>query len=642
MTDNPQGENDHGRKGPDGTVRFYLSPDGMKLGVNRYLPPLPGGRPLTAKSIRSQLQEAGVTLDPVEGAIDKILERLSSGQDYRKIVLVRGLEPVDASHGRIEPLGDLRMPVFSGQVIARKIPPTHAQPGRSIDGREIPPTKTIEGRLQDVIPKAGDNVAYDSTEQTFTATAYGMAAIREGTVSVKPGLYIDEDEIHVLGLVYHRDHLGNEITPEMFLPELEKLGVLVGPAEEHLAQAFETTRQDRQIAKDVIVAMGKEPEPGRDGWLEILVERQVDDQREDAAGRIDYRHRASLPMVEPGQTVACVHPPEPGQGGIDLFKKTIPAKNGRTLSVSAGKGVKRLGKDSFEATDKGLLMYERGVLSVSQVLMVKKDVDLSTGHITAEFGSVQVRGNVISGMKVSAPDHVLVESTVESAEVVSGGDVEVRGGILMPDGGKVRAKGNVMAQFATNADIEAEGDVIIGNYATNCRINVKGTLTAIQGKGVVQGGVISTHTGIEVNELGSELGVATDVIISHRQRDHAPMIDARGKIKRELERICERIGDGDARSILEATAPAKREAMAEVLKYRIRLERKFKKINEFMKKDVELRQKALSHCRIKVRRRIHPGVNIKIGGRVLRIDRAVDRSQIYLDLDARAIVIRNI
>lgn len=630
-----------GRKSPDAAVRFCLSTDGMKLGVSRYLPPQEGGRPLTPKTIRKQLEAAGVSLEPEEGAAEKILERLRSGKDYSKIVLVRGEPPQNPAHGRVEPVGDLRMPVFMGQVIARKIPPTQGKPGRSIDGRIIEPTEHIDGKLQDVKARAGANVAFDVTELTFTAQTYGIATIREGEVSIKPGLYIDEDEIHVLGLIFHMDHLGNTLTPEMFIPELERLGVQVPPAEEELAEAFETSKTTRQIQREVIVAQGKEPEPGRDGWLEVLVQREVDDTREDEQGRIDYRHRASLPMVREGDLVARVHAPEPGKGGIDLYNKTIPAKGGRVLAVSPGHGVRRRGRDGFEAMEQGLLVYEKGVLMVSPVLVVNKDVGLATGHIRAEFGSVHIRGSVNAGMRVSAPQNVVVTDAVESAFLEAGGDVEVRGGILMPDGGLVRAQGKVIAQFATNAKIEAGGDVVIGNNVTNCHIETMGSFQAVKGKGVVQGGTLITHESVEVNELGTEMGVATSVIISQKHRDHLPALKARGKLKRELERIAERIGAGDPKAILLATPEAKRPAMVELLKYRIRLEKKFEQINTFMKQDVKRRQKALSRCRIKVRRRLYPGVTIKIGGRVLNIEQPVDHSQIYWDYESRTVLIRN-
>lgn len=642
MTEKSDTSRDAGRKSPDAAVRFCMSTDGMKLGVSRYMPPEPGGRPLTPGAIRKQLAAAGVSLEPEEGAPEKILERLQSGQDYRKVVLVRGQPAQNPSHGRVEPAGDLRVPAFTGQIVARKIPPNPGRSGRTIDGRVLEPTEHIEGKLKDVKAKAGSNVAYDAMERTFTAQTYGMVVIRDGEVSIQPALALDEDEIYVTGTVFHKDIHGNDVSVDMFAPELERLGVAVPPSEETLAEALDNARSSRRIQRNVVVAQGKEPVPGKDGWLEILVDREVDEAGEDEHGRIDYRHRASLPMVRAGDFVARAHDPEPGQGGIDLYNKTIPARGGKRLSVSPGQGIKRKGRDGFEATEQGVLLYEKGVLSVSPVLVINRDVGLATGHVQAEFGSVHVRGSVAAGMRVQAPENLLVEDAVESAQVQAGADIEVRGGILMPDGGYVRAGGKVMAQFATNARIEAGDDVIIGNNVTNCEIETTGSFQATKGRGVVQGGTITSHQTVEVNELGTEMGVATTVVISQKRRDHYPALKARGKIKRELERIAERIGAGDPRAILEATPEPRRQAMVEVLKYRLRLEKKFRKINEFMKKDVKRRQQALSRCRIKVRRRLHPGVTIKIGGRVMQVDRVIERSQIYWDPESRAILITNL
>ncbi|SKA97843.1 hypothetical protein SAMN02745704_02879 [Paucidesulfovibrio gracilis DSM 16080] len=642
MADKQQGNSNPGRQNPDAKVRFCLSKDGLKLGVSRYLPPDAGGRELTPSLLRQQLQAAGVRIDPVPGAAERIVELIENGQDFRKVVLVRGTPAENPSHGHIQPLGDLRMPVFSGDIIARKISPTQGKAGQTIDGRALEPTEHIDGKLQDVKAKAGDNVIFDPTEQTFTAKVYGIASIRHNVVSVKPALTLDDEAIYVVGTIYHKDAMGQEITPERFQPELERLGVLVPPSSESIEEALDIARSTRRLQHNIVIAQGKEPIPGKDGWLEILVEREVDDSREDDQGRIDYRHRASLPMVKPGDMVARVHEPEPGIGGIDLYDKTIPAKGGKRLSVSPGQGIRRRGADGFEAVEQGLLLYEKGVLWVSPILVVKRDVGLATGHVQAEFGSVHIQGSVGANMRVSAPESVVVTDAVESARIQAGADVEVRGGILMPDGGYVRAGGKVMAQFATNARIEAGGDVVIGNNVTNATIETLGSFFAVKGKGVVQGGTITSHHNVEVNELGTEIGVPTTVVITQRRRNNLPALKARGKIKRELERIAERIGTGEPKAILQATPPARREAMAEVLKYRLRLEKRFQKINEFMKKDTKKRRETLSRCRIKVRRRIHPGVTIKIGGRVLAVDRTIDRSQIYWDHVSKSILITHL
>lgn len=622
----------------------------MKLGISRYQPPTGRGRPLTAKSVRDQLKQAGVTLPPIPGAAERAVELLRQGKTFQKVVLVRGTPPREPGNAVIVPEGDARLPVFPGQIVARKLPPSQGEPGRTIDGRVLKPKSTTKVKMQDLNVQAGENTRYDAAEKTFTAEIYGMMAIEGDRVHVVPGLVPSEDLTRLEGVVHHRDHLGQPIVPERFAPELERLGVALPLNEESVNKALERARAERKLQREVPVVQGREARDGDDGWLELLVgtheQRQAaaddgggEESGEPEPARIDYRERGALPTAEQGELVARLHPPEPGEAGMDIYARPIPAHGGKPLSIVAGENVEALEDGTYRARDVGLVVVERGVLTVTQLLIIHGDLDMAKGNVRAEIGSVRVCGMVQSGMTVVAPKHIVVDDTVESATLQAGEDISVGGGLLMPDGGEITAGGHVAASFASNARIRAGGDAVFRDNITNCRIEVAGRVVATRGKGIVQGGEVITGEGVEVKELGSDLGVATTVSVHIPQQVDRDTVITRRKLKRELARVADAIGQGDPREILERTPPKDRRKVAEIIKIRMKLMKKLAAVDEYIRSQAEDRQKRLSAARIKVHRSIHPGVTIKLGGRVLTTTRRIDRSQIHWHAAERRIVI---
>ncbi len=630
----------------DAKLRFCMSEDGMKLGISRYQPPQGQGQPITAEAIHDQLKQAGISLPPIAGAPERVLELLRLGKDYRRVVLVRGIAPREPSDAEIIPEGDIRFPVFPGQIVARKLPPSQGEPGQAIDGRAVSSKSTTTEHKRDLAVQAGENCSYDAAANTFIAQIFGMAVIQEDSVHIVAGLKISENLTTILGLIHYRDHLGQPINALRFKDELERLEVTMPMDDEIISTAVTEAKKERKIQKNVPVVSGREPVNGEDGWLEMLVGNDGDDQADEneidsktEPLNIDYRERAALPIAEPDQTIAQLHEPERGVAGIDIYGRPIPAHSGKRLSILPGENVTALKDGFFLARGTGLVVVDRGILMVTQLLVINGDVDIATGNIRADIGSVHVRGMVQSGMTVIAPQHIAVSDTIESAEVNAGGDITVGGGILMDNSGLVTAGGSVTASFANNANVQAGKDVHIKNNATNCHINAGGTVYAIKGKGLIQGGEITSFKGLEVNEIGSDLGVATTVNVVVKREIKRNIIMARRKLKREIKRILSALGNDDPRAILARTSPDKRKAVAGVIKHRLKLEKKLAAVDNYMKNETDQRMQNLAAARIKVWTSIHPGVTIKLGGRVLTVDRRIDRSQIYWSQDERRIII---
>ena len=346
-------------------------------------------------------------------------------------------------------------------------------------------------------------------------------------------------------------------------------------------------------------------------------------------------------MVQPGQAIARYHHPTPGEGGIDLYGKTIPAHAGKELHIRQGDNVLLLQDGvTYQSKSVGVVVIEGDHLTVTDCLEIPGNVDLNSGNVRVEHGSIKVRGSIQAGFKVSAPKHVIVEGSIESAYVHAGGMVEVRGGILMPEGGEVIAGSEVTANYAVNANIRADGDVIITNEIFNSVIRTKGKLVATSGKGIIQGGRIFTGKGAVVNEIGSELGVQTLVCIEVDHPEDEELREQRNKITQAIRKIDDALGTDDPEVILLRTPDNKRKAVAEVLKHRNTLARRRKAITSQIHRLLDVRQRQLDGVDIRARRFIYPGVTIKFGKIVRQFVKRHEASTLFWDVNKRTVGIK--
>lgn len=507
----------------------------------------------------------------------------------------------------------------------------------TIDGRVI---KTKEKfKPTDIEVKVGQNVEFQSVTGFYISQVMGMARLKGGAITVDPIVHISEDGIEVRGTLFHRDFRGDLISVARLEKEMRDLGVVIDIDSERLDKLLtRAEKQGKPIPDEVIVA-GRHPVPGRDGYFEYLVTSREDMGTEDESGRLDFKNRGSYPEVSEGQLIGRLHPPTAGEGGIDIYGKTIPADGGKGMRVRLGKNVfVHDDQVTFESKARGIVVMERGMIDVLDCLVISGNVDLETGNVSVEHGSIKIQGSIQAGFKVSSPEHVVVGGSIESASVYAGGNIEVAGGILMPEGGLVKADGDVICSYATNANIESKGNVDIANDITNCDIQADGMLIANRGKGTIQGGDIVTGKGVVAKEVGSELGVETNLAVRIEGAEDEDLRQERVKIKKAIQKIDDAMGGDPPDQILRRTVPEKRAAVAEVLKHRITLVKRRKAISEELNQLALRNQEELAGVKIQITGLIHPGTTLKFGGRAFPIAKRREASTVYWSETARDIV----
>jgi len=627
----------------DAAVRLGASSDCMKLCVACYSPSRGSGRPVDADMVRQAARAAGVAAPLMPEAVEQAVAMLLAGQDPREVVLARGVKPVAARDAEFTPLLDLKFPVFPGMKFARLVPARKPAAGRDLAGNEVPPPDARDPQELALAPEPGCAQGGDGV---LVATVWGLVEVADGVVQVVSAAAPAPDRLSVLGTLHGFDAAGAEVTFGRVAAELKGMGVAAERIDEAMILAcLEEGWDTRAAMPGVVMALGKPPIPGEDARLELLVAERTAVGATDAQDRVDYRNRGYNPVAEAGQDVARLHPATAGRPGLDVFGEELPAKPGRALAVKPGKNVEALEDGRlFRALVAGVVVAGRGMVEVSDLLVVPGDVDLSTGNMRVQKGSVEVRGSVRSGSVVEAPDSVLVAGTVEDAVILAGADVTVRGGILMSGEGEniVKAGGTVRAAFAQNARIVAGVDVILGRYLARSdvqagfRVRAGGWVRVTDGKGRIMGGTVIGGQGIEVYDAGTSIGVETVLVLTQESEEARALISE----KRELKRLVEHVGKIFTSLTPEKAAHLPAEQLDKVKGMLARREKAVARIKEIGQRLAAMAQEALSlmeSARIIVRGVAHSGVTVKMGGVSLHLDEPVQYSQFSWDRENKAI-----
>lgn len=265
-------------------------------------------------------------------------------------------------------------------------------------------------------------------------------------------------------------YAGKAVTPDDIVKALGDAGVVFGIDEPALKQACEMVASGRVVAERIVAAASVPPLKGEDTRFEILIELTRDrapKMNED--GLIDFREIGDIPMVEAGDALMRRIPPTSGVDGHNIRGAVMPASPGRDHPFAdklAGVCLADDDANLLRAAVKGQPVRVGNGVSVEQVVTVKS-VSLASGNISFD-GSVQVDGDVMSGMKVHATGDITVAGIVEGGELDAGGNIQVGGGIIAR--AKVRADGSVSARFVENSRINAGTIIAVDDMALDCEL----------------------------------------------------------------------------------------------------------------------------------------------------------------------------
>jgi uncharacterized protein (DUF342 family) len=335
---------------------------------------------------------------------------------------------------------------------------------------------------------------------------------------------------------------------------------------------------------DVIIAKGVAPQHGKDTQFECLIDGVTERKpHKRTDGTLDYYDLGEILCVDEGSAL--------------MRKSTDP-----DLLISSIKGQP--------------VIADNGV-GVDNLYTVKK-IDLHTGHVDYD-GSVVVKGDVASGMKIKVSGDVQVFGMVENATIDAGGNVDIKLGAVghvnspaAENSMQINCKGNLTAAYLENVSANAGGDVLIKSIATNCEINAGCQIVVgnhRQEKSGIVGGHVAAGSIIRAEVLGSSAGALTNVSIACSAEVLAKFEAIKKEIVEYDEILISKLG-----LMVNASKKHTDEAKQGLDKLRVETEELKSKVNGLIKQkdEIEASMEQARSGKIIAQKEAYPGVTIKI------------------------------
>lgn len=310
---------------------------------------------------------------------------------------------------------------------------------------------------------------------------------------------------------------------------LKTSGVSFGINEKKIRQMLE----QQVYNQEVLIAEGQIPEDGIDGYYEYKFDMNFSKKPKlKPDGSVDYWSIKMVEIVTQGQVIAEYHKSVPGKDGVDLKGRPVLAKRGRDLVPLRGKGFERSEDGSvYTSLMDGKIEKNGERIVILPVYEIGGDADLSVGNIDFR-GDVIIHGAVCSGLSVKATGTVTVDGIVESANIEAGKDIVLRSGVMGGSRATIIANGNISAKFFEYTRVHANG-TIQADVFLNCQVSCGESIILNGKKASIIGGEVGAIESIEVDTLGSEGEVKTQVKIGNDMATRRRISVLQNKIKIE-------------------------------------------------------------------------------------------------------------
>ena len=283
---------------------------------------------------------------------------------------------------------------------------------------------------------------------------------------------------------------------------------------------------DPPYNQKTIIAIGTRPETGKDGELryKIRTERSLKPKISED-GTVDYKDLGFTNNVEQGQELVEIIAPTQGAAGITVLGKEIPGLWGKEPISPKGENTE-ISEDGALLLAKvaGNAVFNRGVISVQEVLKIRGSIDNATGDINFA-GDVMIAGEVAAGFKVTSGGSITVKGIVDAAHLDAQKDIIIAEGVNGMNRATITARGNIRSRFLQNCTVRAGGDIYSDtvmhvNIECNGNIEISGKRGQLIGGNTILAGKLSVKGGIGTpNHLATQITLSAVSMSKERERE---------------------------------------------------------------------------------------------------------------------------
>lgn len=427
---------------------------------------------------------------------------------------------------------------------------------------------------------------------------------------------------------------GEQATIDKVESALEEAGVSYGIKEEKLKTLTNEAGIIDKEVKEFLIAEGVEPAPGRDAKIDFKFELEEKKVRKLEDGKVDYRNLGRINNVEPGDVLVTKKPSESGTPGTKVTGEEIEPEPPEDKSIPAGKNTS-LSSDGLTLNSEieGQVVYKGDKVEVMPVHTVRGDVDLSTGNVKF-VGTVVVEGDVKDGMKVEAKNDINVKGSVQGAELEAGGEIVVQNGFVGKNKGIVRAEEDIQIKFIENGKVITEANLIVVEAIMHSDIDAASTIK-VENKGLIVGGRVRAGKEIDAKVVGSNLATETKLFVGitpELRDEYNELMKELKNYQQELDEALKSIKHLKKREEerKEGLSERERKLMSQKTRTRFQVAKHIEDLKE-EKKRLEKRLEEGKHGRIKIKDKLHSGVELAIGTEIKKIDKELSNTHFYVE-----------
>jgi len=364
--------------------------------------------------------------------------------------------------------------------------------------------------------------------------------------------------------------------------------------------------------------------------------------KDPARDKVDFRELGMIVNVPKDKLLLEKVSLTTGIPGKTVTSEVINPKPGKDIVIKVGPGV-RLSEDGMKAFSdvEGKYMLVDGKAAVMTEHLMSGDVDMSTGNIVFVGERLSINGSVEPGFKVKGKKDVYIARGVQnSAEIIAGGDLEIKGGVIGEDI-VIQCWGNVKIDFIENVRrIEVRGNFSVSDTIIQANVRVGKNVMVTSGKGVLIGGKYVVGGSLHAKEIGSEAEVVTEIEVGI----NPDLEDRKQKLEKEKE-----IWPAKMNEIIKTTTALKKQqkeegslapAKSELLKkYNEMLPEVMEKVNALTERsdalELEIEQ-TINEC-VYVYGKVFPGTRVTIGSLSRTLTSLEEWTVIHFDKETRQI-----
>lgn len=408
---------------------------------------------------------------------------------------------------------------------------------------------------------------------------------------------------------------GLDITEDKVTAAVREKKIAFGLDEAALNDAVENKR----YGENICIARWKPPVDGTDGKIEYFFNReQTFKPVEDENGNVDYKNLGLVRNIYRGTAIAKITPPTEGEAGVDIMGKSVRQRVGTASSYTIGKGTE-LTADGTQiiASVDGNLAYSGGAFCIEESLLIRGDVDVSSGNIDF-IGDIIIKGNVLEGYAVSSKKNITVNGSVTNGKVTADGNITVKLGSINSE--LHSEKGNIKLDFCENSKLYAAGNIEANSFIAGEVF--AGKCIIASGKGILLGGKYTALENITAAVIGSESYAKTLVTLGNNAVLSEEMEGHKRKIA-EMEDKLDQLGKIVTALVEMAKVsklPPQREQMkVEAMRSRFQMQGDIKRLNARIK-EIETTLERKQDLSISCKKAFYPGVVLRINSCVYPVN----------------------